>query len=70
MPESGIVTDRYGRQRAAMLFTCDECRCAHFLIYQISGQDHFHLQCTRCGTSFCQGRSCNTDPATAPEKTN
>jgi hypothetical protein len=71
MPETGFVTDRFGVQRIATLMTCEDCGAAEFLIYQIMGQSHHHLQCVACGTSYCLGGECHLpDDPNAPEKTN
>ena len=42
----------------AQMALCDKCKGRTFLILVING--HNHLECTTCGTSFCQG-GCDHD---------
>ena len=46
-----------GQLVQADIAVCEVCECTFFGAFQIAGQDHFHLQCLRCQTSYCpQGR--------------
>jgi hypothetical protein len=42
-------------------------RGGHFLVFQVDGQTHLHLQCVDCGTSFCPGGIHATDVTPRPE---
>lgn len=46
-----------GTSRPADVFVCD-CGSSSFLAFQIVGQRHLHLQCDRCGVSFCPAGAC------------
>jgi hypothetical protein len=58
-----VVAAREGdeQQRDAMAAVC-ECGPHYsndrFHVFQIAGQNHFHLQCSRCGTSYCPQQEC------------
>lgn len=56
---SVTVTDKDGVTVPANLAYCPHCPAHNndrFFAYMIG--DHLHLQCVRCGTSFCDG-SCS-----------
>ncbi len=44
--------NRHTGKRKAKQAICD---CGHdlFVVFQIEGQNHFHLQCDSCGNSHC-----------------
>jgi hypothetical protein len=51
---------RMGKKRAKQAV----CDCGHdlFVVFQIEGQNHFHLQCESCGSSHCpMGGGCHAD---------
>jgi hypothetical protein len=51
--------DGVGKAHSARLAKCDRCNEDKFLVFQIEGQTHFHLQCFVCGKAFCPaGESC------------
>jgi hypothetical protein len=43
-----------GGKAKAQMKLCD-CGFELFMVYQIDQQDHPHLQCVRCGLSYCSG---------------
>jgi len=54
------VTDAQGRRVQAELVACADCGAEGFIVYWIEGQ-WLHLQCRRCGTSYCfhEGEGCS-----------
>lgn len=48
-----IVHDIEGNERRAALCTCEDCGSEHFFCYLIDNRFP-HLQCTGCGTTYCQ----------------
>lgn len=54
----GVKSRVDGHSTKARLCTCP-CGNPEWLIYLIDG--HQHLQCLRCGETFCDG-SCSADP--------
>lgn len=39
---------------------------SHFMVYQIEGQNHYHLQCVDCNMSYCPTGTCTLpNPATS-----
>ena len=44
---------------------CGACGGQGFLLYQVIGQPHYHIQCAACQTSFCP-----FDAHAAPTETN
>ncbi len=50
--------DGSGEVRQAKVAQCAACESQHFIVWQILNQDHFHLQCANCGTSFCPKGQC------------
>ncbi len=56
----GTVTDANGEKRTA-LATYYDCGCPWFGVFQVSGQNHFHLQCQRCGTAYCPEGRCQEE---------
>jgi hypothetical protein len=58
------VLDADGNTTRATLIVCPECGGLHFAIFVV-GAAHQHLQCSECGTSFCDGACGNEkDPPT------
>jgi len=48
-------------KRKAKQAVCD-CGGETFIVFQIEGHNHFHLQCDQCGSSFCpQAGACRND---------
>ena len=47
------VSDAGGRWFTATLLVCPDCKGESFLVYTVQGHDHPHLQCARCGVSYC-----------------
>ena len=45
--------DGSNKERDAMLASCSKCGCTNFMVFQIFGDNHPHLQCVRCDTSYC-----------------
>lgn len=55
----GKLGDPDAPEQRGVIATC-ECGDKRFLVFQLDGQDHFHLECFTCSTSYCpQGSSCN-----------
>lgn len=54
------VANESGEQRQALFARC-ECGTENFLIFQIAGQKHFHIQCSGCEESFCPFGACEED---------
>lgn len=54
-------TDSRGRaiSAPAAVAICPDCECEQWIVFQIKGQNHPHLQCATCGVSFCPNGSCN-----------
>lgn len=52
-----VISRMDGKPEPAKLFQCDSCGSVEFLIYQVA--NHPHLQCLKCGTTFCQGHGCD-----------
>lgn len=50
-----IVRDETGKISKGRLLQCPECESAHFLVIFVGRQRHQHMQCVRCGTSYCDG---------------
>lgn len=52
------VTSTIGAVKA-QLVVCPDCGTAEFVIYYLVGHEAApHLQCVKCGTSFCQDGTC------------
>lgn len=51
--ENVTVTDSTGATHAAQLVRCDHCDGNVFVVFQVLGMRHFHLQCAQCGESYC-----------------
>lgn len=49
-----------GEAVKAHIAECSDCGCRAFHVFQIHGhrQDHWHMQCYRCGVSYCCGDEC------------
>lgn len=63
------VTSRAdGHYAVADVARCGDCDCKLFFVFQIEGQLHFHLQCHRCGQSYCPDRQCSASGIGALEK--
>jgi hypothetical protein len=52
-----------GHEREADIMTCEACGSLIFGIFQMVGDDHFHLQCMDCGVSYCPGGHCENSDA-------
>lgn len=52
------VHDQHGRAHPAYVAACRACGCEKFYVFQLSGQNHFHLQCVKCGESYCPFGAC------------
>lgn len=50
------VQDKDGNEVFAEKAICPQCEHDQFMILVIRG--HNHLQCTQCGTSYCQNGQC------------
>lgn len=54
------VHDKDGASEKATLATCGACGSDQFHVFQIERQDHPHLQCVGCDTSYCSRKGgCN-----------
>jgi hypothetical protein len=57
-----LVDGPDGQKHAAHMarcLCCDERVPGMFIVYQLKDQNHFHLQCASCGTSYCPpGNNC------------
>jgi hypothetical protein len=53
-----VVAREGGDERHATLFSCSQCESRAFIVYAVHGdtEQHLHLQCTTCGTTYCQGK--------------
>lgn len=51
-----------GEQRVALFANC-QCGSENFLLFQISGHKHFHIQCAGCEESYCPFGACEDDHA-------
>lgn len=47
------VSDISGKRHSATLLICPDCKGEAFVVYTVKGHDHPHLQCARCGVSYC-----------------
>jgi len=54
----GRVVGRDGEIQEAEIGFCPECKCETFILMKIKG--HQHIQCSRCGTMYCDG-TCHVD---------
>lgn len=52
--------DGSNETRTARLAVCI-CTTERWIVFQIEGQTHFHLQCPNCATSFCPHGVCEKD---------
>lgn len=50
-----VVVDSTIGSKGADLFRCGKCNSDLFMVFQIEGQGHPHLQCFVCGISYCEG---------------
>jgi hypothetical protein len=55
-----------GREFNASVAVCSSCGGRAFHLYQVEGQDHWHVQCYECGISYCSSGKC--EPEAEPEK--
>lgn len=47
-------------KKEALLAVCDKCDNREWIVFQIKGHDHFHLQCSICGETSCpKGGDCH-----------
>jgi hypothetical protein len=49
-------------QVTAEHFSCGDCGCQAFILFQIDGQSHPHVQCLACNVSFCFMGQCTAAP--------
>jgi hypothetical protein len=56
--EDTVVSQVDGSTMVATIYACRECSGLTFGMFRIAGDDHVHLQCATCGTSYCQGGTC------------
>lgn len=61
-----VVSAVDGKRVRAKIAQCEACGCMIFGAWQIDGQDHFHLQCIECNTSYCPQGRCEDKAAGAP----
>jgi hypothetical protein len=47
-----------GTQSVAQIAMCEACDGMEWCVFQLEGQTHVHLQCTRCGASYCPQGTC------------
>ncbi len=40
-------------ERTGKLAVCDVCDSQEFIVFQLDGHDHLHLQCAVCRKSYC-----------------
>lgn len=52
-------------EQTATLYCCPDCKTDRFIVYQVDGHDHHHIECVKCKASFCFGGEC--PPLTNPE---
>lgn len=58
--ESIVVTDMHGSDKPALMAVC-ECGNNTFVVFQLEGQDHPHLQCAMCDETYCEkGEGCES----------
>ncbi len=54
-----VQSQSSGEKARAVLMVCEDCEGDAFNVYFIQGGKgiayHPHLQCTGCGSTFCQG---------------
>lgn len=48
-----------GEHKPALLAQCGRCGSEQFVVFQIEGQDHIHLQCGDCGYTYCESGKCD-----------
>ena len=48
-------------KRKGKLAVCSDCDNREWIVFQLDGQDHFHLQCSMCGTSYCPLGKCGEE---------
>ena len=51
--EVSVISQVDGTEHKAVLAQCEHCSSSDFKVFQLTGQVHFHLQCSICSTSFC-----------------
>lgn len=56
-----------GEERTALFANC-QCGSENFLLFQISGHRHFHIQCAGCEESYCPFGACEDDHAKSREE--
>lgn len=54
------VVDMDGVSRKARQPICP-CGCDLFLIFQLESQNHWHIQCSACGDSYCPSGVCERE---------
>lgn len=53
-----VVALADGKTEKAILMLCDDCGSDVFHIFVIEGMAHPHVQCGRCGVSYCPDGNC------------
>ncbi len=55
--------DGSNESRKAFIARCPDCGSTSFMVWQIEGHGHFHLECHTCHVSFCPaGTECGVRP--------
>lgn len=58
--ESEVISGVDNSVAQAEVLECTVCDTQVFCIFIVQGQDHAHIQCLNCGTSYCFGEEpCN-----------
>jgi hypothetical protein len=57
-----VMAQADGSTADAALFRCDECGGNIWIVYLILPERTAHIQCVRCGVSYCQHQGkCSTN---------
>jgi hypothetical protein len=54
--ESWVIARETGARKNARVLRC--CDQDHFVLFQLEGQTHLHLQCAWCAMSYCPDNTC------------
>jgi hypothetical protein len=52
------ITENGGPVLTAYVATCSCSNSDLFTVFQVAGQNHFHIECAQCETSFCPFGAC------------
>lgn len=63
--EREVISAVDGERVKALFAVCSDCNNDRFLVFVVDGQDHLHLQCSRCQTSYCPAGACAAAQARA-----